>query len=87
MIFEDSNHNHKTKSVVKKAMVLVSNSAHFRTHQQILQLLHQKCVVEAPTRKFERKEEQSLEFYLSVVFHHLYVNASNLQFTLMDGRR
>ena len=74
------------------ALVLVSDEPIFKVQKQILELIYQNAILENIKRiidnQFHRplSKENSLEFYLSLIFHHLKMDSSNLQFVLRDSQ-
>ena len=70
------------------ALALVSDEPIFKVQKQILELMYRNVIWENIIRimsnQFHKSftEKNSFEFYISLIFHHLTMDSSNLQFTL-----
>jgi hypothetical protein len=71
-------------------MVFVSDQPCFKVLTQMLEILYTRVVITGineimfPAAHQPRQEQNTLEFYLSLMFYHLKSDSSNLQLTLVD---
>lgn len=71
-------------------MVFVSDQPAFKVLSQVLELIYARVVIPGINEilmgasQQPRPEQNTLEFYLSLMFYHLKGDASNLQLNLVD---
>ena len=65
-------------------MVLVSDYPMFTPQKQILELIHHNVILNR-IKNQPIDTANTIEFYLSLIFHHLKIDSSNLQFQLVDN--
>ena len=92
LIFKDIFLNYKDDSleeieniqIGECALVLVANQPIFQVQKQILDFIYRNVILENINMIIDQKfdepipEKNSLEFYLSLIFHHLKMDSSNL---------
>ena len=85
-----------TKLIVPTSLVLVSEQPLFKLHAQIFKIMYQRLLFPQIKELIEQANmnlsptklppaQISFEFLLSVLFHHLKLDSSNLCFQLFDN--